>query len=298
MPQEQLFERGRLAGQAAQAGRAEHPDQPVELVGVHLAADPQAIGVQAVQAGQRVEPGRRPGQLGGDRRPGQVPQLGQAAGLHGAAAPDDRDPVAEHLDLGQDVAGQQHRPPSLPLLLDALAERGLHQRVEPGGRLVEQQQLHIGGERGDERDLLPVPLGVGARPDRRVELEPFDQAGPALLVKPAAEPAEQVDHLAAGEVRPEAHVAGYVREPAVQLGGLRPGVAAEQRHRPAVGAQQPEQDADRGGLARPVRAEEPVHLALRDVQVEPVKRHGLAVGLAQPGHVDCRSHASETTLNS
>ena len=34
--------------------------------------------------------------------------LGESAGLHGPAGPDDRDPVSESLGLGEDVAGQQH----------------------------------------------------------------------------------------------------------------------------------------------------------------------------------------------
>ena len=69
----------------------------------------------------------------------------------------------------------------------------LHQRVQAGGRLVEQQQLDVGGERGDQRDLLPVALGVGAALLARVEVEPLEQLVAALLVQPAAQPAEQVD---------------------------------------------------------------------------------------------------------
>jgi hypothetical protein len=47
------------------------------------------------------------------------------------------------------VATEEHGSPALALLLDALAEGGLHQRVEPGGRLVQQEQLNVGGERRD-----------------------------------------------------------------------------------------------------------------------------------------------------
>ena len=49
-------------------------------------------------------------------------------------------------------------------LLDAVAEDLLHQRVQPGRRLVEEQQLHVGRERRDQGDLLPVALGVGCGP--------------------------------------------------------------------------------------------------------------------------------------
>src|SRR6202044_2444054 len=117
------------------------------------------------------------------------------------------------------------------------------------------------------RYLLPVALGVGARLLGRVEVEPLDQLLAALaLALPGgraspAEPDEQVDDLAAGHRRPERAVAGHVREPAVQGGRVPPGIAAEQGNIAAVLAEQAEQDADRGGLARAVRAEEGVHLA-------------------------------------
>ena len=100
-----------------------------------------------VHAGQLVEPGGRAGQLGGDRRPSEMAHLGQRPGLDGAAQPDDRHPVAECLHLRQDVAGEQHGAPALPFLLDAGAERSLHQRIEASGRLVQQKQLDVGGER-------------------------------------------------------------------------------------------------------------------------------------------------------
>ena len=60
-----------------------------------------------------------------------------------------------------------------------------------------------------------------------------------LRVQAAAQPAEQVDDLAAGEVGPQGDVAGHVGQPAVQGDGVAPGVAAEQlgmcRRRRAAG---------------------------------------------------------------
>ena len=54
----------------------------------------------------------------------------QRAALHGAAVADDADAIAERLDLGQDVAGEQHGAPAAALLGDTLAEHRSHQRVE------------------------------------------------------------------------------------------------------------------------------------------------------------------------
>ena len=72
----------------------------------------------------------------------------------------------------------------------------------------------------------------------------------------------------------------------MQLDRVAPRVAAEQPDRAGVGAQQAEQDADGGGLAGAVRAEEAVHLSGGDRQVEPVEGLGGAEGLVQPLNVD------------
>ena len=85
---------------------------------------------------------------------------------------------------------QQHRPPVALVLEDDPAELRLHQRVEARGRLVEQQQLHLGRQRGDEGDLLPVALRVGPALLRRVEVEALQQGVPPAAVQPA-EPADQ-----------------------------------------------------------------------------------------------------------
>ncbi len=154
---------------------------------------------------------------------------------------------------------------------DALLEGLLHQRVEPGGRLVEDEQLGLGGQRGDEGDLLPVALGVVADPLGRVEVEAFDQLGAAALVESAVRRAEDVEALPAGQPGPQRDVTGRRRRAARAARGLAPRVAAEQFDVAAVVAHQAEEDPDRGRLARAVGAEEPVHLARAHVEVEPVE---------------------------
>ncbi len=89
-----------------------------------------------------------------------------------------------------------------------------------------------------------------------------------------AQTRQQVDRLASGQVRPEVDVAGNVRDAAVQVDGIAPRIAIEQADGPAVGAQQPEQDADGDGLAGAVRAEEPVDLTGAHLEVEPVEGSG------------------------
>ena len=168
--------------------------------------------------------------LGDDRGARHAPQLLQRAALLRPAGADDAHPVAERFDLGEDVARQQHGP-SLGLdLADAVLEDRLHQRVEARRRLVEDEQLGARRERRHETDLLTVALRVGARLLGRVELEALEQLVATSRVEVAAQPAEQIDDLAAAQLRPERHVAGHVREPPVQRDRVAPRVAAEQPH--------------------------------------------------------------------
>ena len=68
---------------------------------------------------------------------------------------------------------------------------------------------------------------------------------------------------------------------AVQGDRVAPGVAAQEPGGAGVGPQQPEQDAQGGGLAGPVGAEEPVHFAGPHGQVQPVEGTGAPEPLLQ-----------------
>ena len=68
----------------------------------------------------------------------------------------------------------------------------------------------------------------------------------------------------------------------MQLDGVRPRIAAQQADLAGVGAQEAEQDADGGRLARAVGTEEAVHLARLHGEVESVERADVAEGLDEP----------------
>ena len=140
---------------------------------------------------------------GVDRQGGQVTHLGQRAHLDELASAQDRHPVAEGLHLAQDVRGQEHRLPPPARLGDTLAEGLLHQRIQTGGRLVENQQVSPRTERGDQKHLLPVALGVGPDPLGRIKLEPSGQLVPAARVDLPLDAAQQVQRLAPGQPRPQ-----------------------------------------------------------------------------------------------
>ena len=56
----------------------------------------------------------------------------------------------------------EHRaPPGIAVLIgadDRLDELAADDRIEAGRRLVEHEQLGLGADRGDERELGPLPL--------------------------------------------------------------------------------------------------------------------------------------------
>ena len=99
-----------------------------------------------------------------------------------AAGAQHGDPVAHGLDLAQDVRGEQHGLPAIARLPYARAEHLLHEWIEPGRRLVEQEQVGPGRERGDQQDLLPVAVAVRADLLVGRELEAVDELGAVCLV--------------------------------------------------------------------------------------------------------------------
>ena len=227
----------------------QHADDRVEVLGVD--GEP-AVDVAVELLGDEVRDARGVGEARGrvdghrvDVGAGMPSQLGEGSGRHGPAPADDGHPVGKGLDLAEDVARQQDRAALLAPLADDLLEGLFHERVEPGGGLVEHEQVDVGGEGGDEGDLLPVALGVVADPLGRVEVEPLDEGGPASLVEPALGRAEDVEALPTGEPRPERDVAGDIGEPFVERRGLAPRVTAEELDVTAAGAHEAEDDPDR-----------------------------------------------------
>jgi hypothetical protein len=247
-------------------------DDGVDPFGVDVEPHVVVVDDDVVHAGQALEVGRGRGGLRDDGGAGEVTQLIERPGLHDRALSDDRDAVAQLLDLRQDVRRQQHRAARRLRLEDAPLEDGLHQRIEPGGRLVQDQQLHVGGQSRDDGDLLPVALRVGARLLGRVEVEALDHLVTLGAVQVTPEAGEHIDGLTPGEVGPQLHVARYVCQPPVQGHRVGPGVTTQHPCLSRVGTQQPEQHPDRSRLPGAVGSEEAVDLAGSDLEVEPVER--------------------------
>jgi len=106
----------------------------------------------------------------------------------------------------------------------------------------------------------------------------------------AAQSREEVDGLAARQVRPDAHVAGHVGDAPVQRRGVPPGVAAEDGRFARGLAREAEADADGGGLACAVRAEEAVHLTGGHLEIEAVEGVHASVALGEAARADHSVH--------
>ena len=103
------------------------------------------------------------GQVAAGERQGQRGTSGPAASSSGSARislplVQQGDVAGDPLDLGDLVAGEEHRPPLAGQVDHALQELATDQQVEPRGRLVQDQQLRRRGQRQRQRDLRPHPL--------------------------------------------------------------------------------------------------------------------------------------------
>ena len=92
-------------------------------------------------------------------------------------------------------------------LPDQVLELVLQQRVQAGGRLVEDEQVGLMHEREHQADLLPIAFRQ--RPRRAIEIggEPLDElVAVAELTQPSCS-GQPVEVLAAGQARVEGELA-------------------------------------------------------------------------------------------
>ena len=192
------------------------------------------------------------------------------------------------------MRGEEHRLPVGTRLLDARTELDLHERVESARGFVEHEQVHVDHQGGDQRDLLTVALGVLPSLASRIELESVAQLVTPGCVVPAPHPAEQVEYLGAAQGRPRREITGHERQAPVRLLSLGPRVEAEHVNGTSARPGQAERAPDHGGLARPVRAQEPVDLAGLHGDRQIIERDQGTEPLGQATRLDRRARASSS----
>ena len=170
-------------------------------------------------------------------------------------------------------------------------------RVEPGRRLVEQQQAGGAQERARDAEALPHAVRVAADLVARA-IGQVDRVERLVDAVHGAVAVERRGHL---EVAPAAHIRVEARrldEAGDAVQGARPlreGVAPEQLRAAGVGPDEAEQHPQRRRLPGPVRTEVAVDVAGADGEVDVVDRGDAPVALHQAASLDrggCGGHRS------
>ena len=235
------------------------------------AARPTASGSASTTSPASTALADRPGgrDRGGERllvggaheRAGAGQQLLARARGGDPAAADDHELVGDHLDLGQQVRGQQHGPAAVGEVAQQRAHPAHALGVEPVGGLVEDQHLGVAEQRVREPEplahaerVLAHPLA--ARPSGRARRAPSSSSA-----RFSGTPISRAESASVSRPRRP----GCCAEASSRMPTRRPGLgsvpvgAAEHGGAAGVGLGEPAQHAQRGGLAGAVGAEEPRH---------------------------------------
>ena len=198
---------------------------------------------------------------------------------------------AQRLDLRQQVARQQDGRATPVELEQQVADLPDALRVQAVGRLVEHQQTRSTQQRAGQAEPLAHAQAVGldrpavhpAETDRVQDLVDAGPAGPSGTARAGRVGQPQV--LPAGQVAVE-------RRTLDQRADLRQrllvGLATEELDPAGGGQHQTQQHPHGRGLARAVRTQEAVAVALGDLQVQVVDGGDPAVPLGESGRADHR----------
>ena len=176
---------------------------------------------------------------------------------------------------------------------DAPPEGTPRERVGPAGRLIEEQDARLVQQRRRHGEaLLEAARQIGGRARGLRELElaqcPVDTRAPCRPAQ-AVGAGEELQVLPRAERAVQRELLRHITE--LRARGIAGGSEvhpADAQHPRARGEQSAEH-AKRGGLARPVRPEQPEDLAPRDVEAHPIDGREAPEALDQIGHLDDRT---------
>ena len=203
-------------------------------------------------------------------------QFGDRATRDQPAVIDDHERLAKRLGDLHLVRREDDRPALIAQLDERVAQQRKVDRIEPGERLIHEEDVRRVQDRGDELDLLLIALaelfGTPVRQIRDPEpLEPGEGVRAGLPGPLAVERGEVDELIDDGEARVEAALFREITERAPREVGRRDAIPADLAF---VRAQDPEADPHGRRLARAVRAKEAEDPALGHAEGEPIERHG------------------------
>jgi hypothetical protein len=290
VPHEELFQRRCAAGETLDLRACERGQERLDGSGdlaAHVAVGDSEVA-DALDA-RHVRNGAR--EVGLDLHRPEVAHLLEGADIGEPSVTKDRDAVAHGLHLGEQVRREEDRLSAVAGLADARPERALHQGIEPGRRLVEDEKVGASHEGGDQDDLLAVPPGVCAHALRWIESEPLDQLVAVGRVDVPVGDSEEVQRFRSGQRRPQVRLTRDEGKTPMNLHRVPLAVQAEDLRVAGRRDGQIEQEPDGRRLPGTVRPQVAEDLARADVEVECIECRALAVGLRQPDGRDRSSHS-------
>ena len=212
--------------------------------------------------------------------------MGYLAGaelIHQPAFLHDADARTGFLGPEQIVGGHQDGGAVRLELQQQLGEFVAGLGIQAGRRFVQQQRPGLLGQRNRHPDLLPHPLRI--RPDPPLhglllQAHAAEKAAILLLrIIVSAQLREVAQVLQRRQVPVQHHLLGNVGEQFLGLQGFPGHVQAAHGSGSAVGLDKVEEEADGGGLARAVGAEQAVDVAALHGHVQPLEGFYVAVAL-------------------
>jgi hypothetical protein len=214
-----------------------------------------------------------------------------------------RCPFGQHLALGHnhqpvaviglvhEVGGHQHRDARLGECVDALPELAARQRVDPRGRLVQEQDVRLVHERRCHRQALlesqrqVTAVVTGMLPEFEGLQRPVN-APPAPRPVETVGTGEKAQVLQHAEIRVKGKTLCHVAQPRARLGRgmaqVEPGhLYLSGRHR-----QQPAEHAKGGGLAGAIGAQQTEDLALLHAEADALNRIEIPEAALQVADLD------------
>jgi hypothetical protein len=197
----------------------------------------------------------------------------------------DRDPVAEAVGLLHVVRGEHDRHAALVQRPDAVPQEEPGLGVEVVGRFVQEQHVRLVHQGPAQHDALlqatgePVQLVLAPGGQAQLLQQPVG-AGLTLPARHAVVGGVEREDLAHAQAAVEVGGLGDHADPLLRGDGVRDDVDARDSGAAARGQHARRQDADRGGLARPVGAEQPERLPAPHRERHAVHRVGAAAGVA------------------
>src|SRR5579862_3655094 len=192
-----------------------------------------------------------------------------------------RDAVAEPLRFIHVVCRQDDGSPVELELIDQIPKLPPRLRIQPGGGLVEKQEIGVANQRAGEREALLLPPGKASDTGVALFFE-LHQGDNFRHRRPLAEKAsKQPQRFKHREFFGELRILKLDPQPLPQFTVIGSPTQSQNLNFPGIGFRQSFADFDTGRLASAVRSQQPKTFALADLEIKSVDGLDVFIGLLQ-----------------